>query len=153
MYNYEAGTFINGSIQTAFNGTTTATGVTFSFNSNPSTGHTFVTSANTIMANKTMSAATIGGVLYVSFSGDIFTTTSWVLTANTTSFSAFGVTVQGAGSTLLATGGTNTVSVSASTVVAAHAGAFLFVDSSANNNQIFGSSSLAAGYAALKAKI
>ncbi len=91
---------IQGSTYEYFSGTSTQTGVTISINNQLlSTGWTITTSADTVMADNTISAATVGNDTVVGFSGASVSTTAWLNALNTTSFSGFGFTVAGDSST------------------------------------------------------
>lgn len=75
-------------------------GLTFSATDSAGvSAYTFTTTANTIMANGTITAATIGNNVYVGFSGAVISTSTWLDTINTTSFSGFGITVDGESTT------------------------------------------------------
>jgi len=87
---------ITASVEDFFSGTTTSSGMTFSIaNVENVSGWTFTTSADTIMANGTISATTIANDVYVSYSGNISTNT-WLSTINSTPFSGFGISIVGA---------------------------------------------------------
>lgn len=53
----------------------------------------FTTSANTLMADGTISASTIGNNMYISFSGSSISTLDWYNSLGSTSFSGLGLTV------------------------------------------------------------
>ena len=103
---------------TEYGGTTTQSGMTFSVaNLAISTGWTITTSANTSMADSTISATTTGNNTYVSFSGSNISTTTWLNTINATSFSGFGITVIGNSlTTYISSAGTNVISLTADTI-------------------------------------
>lgn len=96
-----------------YSGTTTASAMTFTASAiAASTVYGFVTSANTAMANNTISATTIGNNRYISFSGTAITTTNWygaVLSGAT--LPAY-VTISGMGAGTLGTGTTFYLSAS-----------------------------------------
>lgn len=102
---------------TTYSGSVTESGMTLSVSNQPAiTTWTVTTSANTSMANGTVSAATIGNNAYVSLSGSI-STTAWLGALNTTSFSGYGITVVGNSTTVFVnSAGTNTITLTSSVV-------------------------------------
>ncbi len=100
-------TFVGDNVKTAqsvtstgYSGTTTTSGMTFTTANAPSSAvYGFITSANTAMANNTVTATTIGNNTYISFSGGSLSTTNWYNAITATAFSGFGVTVSGYDST------------------------------------------------------
>lgn len=167
VYHYESGTFVHKANDfnmptNLYSGTTTASGMTFTVaNVNPTKAFLFVTSANTIMANNTVSANTIGGNYYISFSGTV-TTTNWLGALNATSFSGSGINITGAGSSTI---GAATVTLSAGTLTAlatrvpndenGNKMQFVYVPNNAKPNQYvkFPATSTTIGFASLKARI
>lgn len=167
VYHYEPGTFVHKANDfnmptNLFSGTTTASGMTFTVaNVNPTRAFLFVTSANTVMANNTVSANTIGGNYYISFSGAV-TTTNWLGALNATSFSGSGIGVTGTGSSPI---GAATLTLSAGTLTAlasrvpndenGNTMQFLYVPNNAKPSQYakFAATSTTIGFAALKARI
>lgn len=104
------------SVAYSFSGTATISGMTFTESSAPSSiVYGIVTSANTAMANGTISARTIGYNTYVSFSGASTTTQNVYGALTGSSFSGFGITITGQGATKINTGATITSYLSAST--------------------------------------
>jgi hypothetical protein len=109
---------------TGFSGTTTASAMTFTANAiAASTVFGFVTSANTAMANNTISAATIGNNRYISFSGTSMTTSNWYDAVISGATLPAGVTITGYGTGRLGTG--TTFFLSASTAQAQAGFSFL----------------------------
>lgn len=77
----------------------------------------FISSADTSMADGTISATTIGSDTYVSFSGDSISTSDWVDAINATSFSGFGITVEGdTAIDIISSAGTTSWTLSANTL-------------------------------------
>lgn len=98
---------------TGFSGTTTASAMTFTANAiAASTVFGFVTSANTVMANNTISAATIGNNRYISFSGTNMTTSNWYDAVISGATLPAGITITGYGAGKLGTGTTFFLSAS-----------------------------------------
>lgn len=97
-----------------YSGTTTASAMTFTANAiATSTVFGFITSANTAMANGTISATTIGNNSYISFSGaSTVTTTNWYDALVSGATLPVGVTISGYGSGKLGTGSTFYLSAS-----------------------------------------
>ena len=85
---------------TGYSGTTSKSAMTFTTANAPaSVVYGFITSANTVMANNTVTATTIGNNTYISFSGASLSTTNWYNAIAATAFSGFGITVSGYGVT------------------------------------------------------
>ncbi len=126
---------------TTYGGTVTETGMTFTVGSQSvSQGWVFTTSADTAMANNTVSATTVGNDVFVAFSGDQVSTTAWYNAIGASFFTTEGISVAGASTTTYITSaGTETFTLSADTVEAkgAHSGATLAVIRS-KRNQISG---------------
>lgn len=103
---------------TGFSGTTTASAMTFTANAiAANTVFGFITSANTAMANGTISATTIGNNRYISFSGaSVVSTTNWYNAIASGATLPVGVTITGFGTGKLGAG--STFYLSASTVQA-----------------------------------
>lgn len=101
-----------------YSGTTTASAMTFTANAIAApTVFGFITSANTAMANGTISATTIGNNRYISFSGaSTVTTTDWYNAIASGATLPVGVTITGVGTGKL--GGGSTFYLSASTTQA-----------------------------------
>lgn len=99
-----------------YSGTTTASAMTFTANAvAASTVYGFITSANTAMANGTISATTIGNNRYISFSGaSVVTTANWYAAVLSGTSLPVGVTISGTGTGKLGAG--STFYLSASTV-------------------------------------
>jgi len=97
-----------------YSGTTTASAMTFTANAiAASTVFGFITSANTAMANGTISATTIGNNRYISFSGaSTVTTTNWFNAIASGATLPVGVTISGYGSGKLGSGSTFYLSAS-----------------------------------------
>lgn len=126
-------------MSTTYEGTIVESGMTLSVsNQTAPNSWYFSTSANTAMANNTVSASTAGNNVYVSYSGTV-STTQWLNSLNSTAFSGFGISVAG-NSTTSYLGGDTTFTLSADTVEAkgSHSGATLAVLRS-KRNQVSGS--------------
>ncbi|MEK6829386.1 MAG: phage tail sheath C-terminal domain-containing protein [Nanoarchaeota archaeon] len=101
-------------IATTYSGETAGTnglsGLTFTIiNQTAISSWVFSTSANTAMANDSISAFTSGNDVYVNFSGDNISTSTWLDTINGTAFSGFGITVEGESTTdYITSAGTST---------------------------------------------
>jgi len=95
------------SISDGYSGTTTASGMTFVADAiQSSTVFGFITSANTVMANGTISATTIGNNRYISFSGTSLTTANWYAAVLSGATLPAGVTITGSGAAGLGAGST-----------------------------------------------
>jgi hypothetical protein len=144
---------IQASTQKLYSGSSaTQTGVTLSItNVITPTGWTISSSANTVMANNTISASTVGNVSVVNFSGNSISTATWANSLNGTSFSGFGITIAGtSSSTYISTAGTATFTLSANTLQSsgAFSGAPLCILRSKSSNE--GDPSGPAFYASLE---
>ena len=118
---------------TTYGGTVTSSGVTLSISNQTSpVAFTFTTTADTAMASGTVSAATAGNNVTVSYSGAV-TTTAWLNAMNATSFSGFGITVAGNSTSNYI--GNEVLTLSAGTVESkgAHSGATLAILRSKRN--------------------
>lgn len=84
-----------------YTGSTTTSGITLSkTDALASTLYTFVLTANTVMANQTATAITVGNITYVGYSGATTAMMKTGLTAST-SFTALGINVTGGNATLI----------------------------------------------------
>jgi len=130
---------IKASDEDFFSGTTTSSGMTFSISNVANiTAWNFVTSANTSMANGTITATTIANDVFVSFSGSAITTTTWLNTVNSTPFSGFGISVAGASpSTYINSAGTETFTLNANSLQSsgAYSGAPICIIRSKSSNE------------------
>jgi len=101
-----------------YSGETIQSGMTFSIsNQSISTGWTFTTSADTNMADGTISATTIGNDSFISFSGSAISTTDWYMALTGTSFFGFGINVTGdSPSVFINSAGTEIFTLSADTI-------------------------------------
>lgn len=98
-----------------YSGATTASGMTLTARSIASpTVFGFVTSANTSMADGSISAVTIGNNRYISFSGTAISTTNWSQAITSGATLPAGVTIAGIGAGKLGAG--STVYLTASTL-------------------------------------
>lgn len=103
-------------ITAGYSGNTVQSGMTFvADNFHSSAIYGITTSANTAMANATISATTIGNNTYVSFSGANTTTQNVYGALTGSSFSGYGITITGQGATKINTGATITFYLSATT--------------------------------------
>jgi hypothetical protein len=105
---------------TTYSGTITETGMTLSVAGQAtSQGWVFTTSADTAMANNTISATTVGNDVFVAFSGDSVSTLDWYNAIDASFFIANGILVEGTSSTTyISSAGTETFTLSADTVEA-----------------------------------
>lgn len=102
---------------TTYSGSATQSGMTFTVSNQPAvTTWTITTSANTGMANNTVSAATVGNNAYVSLSGNI-STTAWLGALNVTPFSGYGISVVGNSTSIFVnSAGTTVITITSSDV-------------------------------------
>ena len=121
-----------------YSGTTTQTGMTFTVTDQPYIQTwTVTTTENSLMADGTISASTIGNNAFVDFSGNTVTTSDWLAALGLTNFSGYGITVTGDGPTTIETGGVTVITISANvaeTPKGSKAGAVLAVLRSKKNN-------------------
>lgn len=104
-------------ITAGYSGNTVKSGMTFvADNFRSSALYGITTSANTVMADATISATTIGNNTFVSFSGASTTTQDVYGALTGSSFSGYGITITGQGATQINTGATITFYVSATTI-------------------------------------
>lgn len=105
-------------LSTTYGGTVTETGMTFTVNSQVvSQGWTFTTSADTAMANNTVSATTVGNNVFVAFSGDQVSTLDWYNAIGASFFTTNEITVAGTSSTnYITSAGTESFTLSADTI-------------------------------------
>lgn len=168
VYHYESGTFVHKANDfnmptNIYSGSVSVPNLTISVNNvDIPTSWNFVISANTVMANNTVSAQTIGKVYTISFSGNV-TNESAISALNTTSFSATNIVATVttpsqfilAGTILLSAG---TLAASATRVPNDENGnkmQFVYVPNNAKPNQYvkFPATSTTIGFASLKARI
>ncbi|GIV43986.1 MAG: hypothetical protein KatS3mg035_1109 [Bacteroidia bacterium] len=124
-------------MSTTYGGTVTESGMTLTVAAKTiSTGWTFTTSADTAMANNTISATTVGNDVFVAFSGDQVSTLDWYNAIGASFFTTNGITVAGTSSAIyINSAGTTTFTLSADTVEAKgqYSGATLAVIRSKRN--------------------
>lgn len=123
---------------TTYSGTITETGMTLSVAGElTSTSWNFTTSADTAMANNTISATTVGNDAFIAFSGDAVSTLDWYNAIGASFFTANGITIAGTSSTnYITSAGTETFTLSADTIEAkgSHSGATLAIIRSKRNS-------------------
>lgn len=159
IYNYNNSTFINNpgaNFSFGYDGAAGETGMTmYVSNKSVPTGWTFVTSANTVMANNTVSATTVGNDIYVGFSGAAVSTLAWYNAIGASYFSNHGITVQGTSSTsYITSAGTETFVLSADTY-STTIDKFVFVGNNVKPGeyQTLGTMNFATGMAFLSSRV
>lgn len=156
IYDYTNSVYINqGSFATGYKGATAQSGLSFytSLLTVP-TGYTFITSANTVMANNTVSATSVGNSFRIALSGNSISTGAWYGALLSTSFSGMGITIKGMSSSAYVSTGTTTISLSSDTVSSnVNYGYFIGDDVKPSDYTLYNAFDLNATYTSLSALI